>query len=137
MNIELVIDNRERSLIEILQNTHEITIEQLDLGDIIFRKDGKIILIIERKTVADLKASICDKRHREQKARLLNCGIPLERIMFLIEGSLNKSLTSKVSGMPVSTLVGSIINTQLRDGIKVYKTSSLTETSEFLKKIKR
>lgn len=135
MSIELVIDTREHSLINLLKDMYDIKVEQLDLGDIIFRKDGKIILIIERKSILDLKASICDKRHREQKARLLHCGIPIERIMYIIEGNLNKSLQSKISGMPVSTLVSSIINTQLRDGIKVHKTASLVETSEFIKKL--
>ena len=134
MSIEFVIDNREHELAEKLQSTHTILIEQLDVGDILFRQDGNIILVIERKTVNDLKASICDGRGREQKARLLG-SIPKHRIMYLIEGSLDKPLTSKVSGLPVSTLIGSLVNTQLRDGIKVYKTSSMEESAEFLRKL--
>lgn len=134
MSIELVIDNREHKLIEELKTTHEITVEQLPVGDIVFRQDGKTILIIERKTINDLKASICDGRGREQKARLLG-STPLDRIMYLIEGNLNKSLSSKVSGLPVSTLIGSLVNTQLRDGIKVYKTASLTESADYIRKL--
>jgi ERCC4-type nuclease len=133
MSIELVIDNRERELIEKLVSD-KVTIEQLDVGDIVFRRGDDIILVIERKTVNDLKASICDGRGREQKARLLG-SIPKHRIMYLIEGSLNKPLTSKISGLPVSTLVGSLVNTQLRDGIKVYKTASIEESVEFLRKL--
>lgn len=136
MSIECIIDNRERKLITLIGDTISVTVEQLDLGDIVFRRDGKIILIIERKTLADLKASIYDRRYKEQKARLLNCGIDICRIMYIVEGSLNKTLESKVAGMPVSTLVSSLISTQLRDGIKVYKTSSLKETAEFIKKLK-
>jgi ERCC4-type nuclease len=135
--IELVIDMRERELELELDKTKSIRfkVEQLDLGDIVFRKGTDVILIIERKTVNDLKASICDGRGREQKARLLNSGIQRDRVMYLIEGNLDKSLDSKVSGLPVSTLVGSLINTQLRDNIKVYKTASMRETGEFIIKL--
>ena len=134
MSIELVIDTRERELIENLQKTNKIIVEQLDVGDILFRQDGETVLVIERKSVSDLKASICDGRGREQKARLLG-STPKHRIMYLIEGSLNKSLDSKISGLPVSTLVGSLVNTQLRDGIKVYKTDSIDESTNFLCKL--
>lgn len=134
MSIELIIDNREHELIQRLKSTNNITVKQLDVGDIIFQQDGEVILIIERKSVKDLKASICDGRSREQKARLLG-NFPRNRIMYLIEGSLNKPLTDKISGLPVSTLIGSLVNTQLRDGIKVYKTSSIEESVEFLRKL--
>ena len=132
--IELIIDNREHELIQQLQKTHTPIIEQLEVGDILFRSEGKTILIIERKTVNDLKASICDGRGREQKARLLG-STPKERIIYLIEGSLDKTLSEKINGLPVSTLIGSLINTQLRDGIKVYKTSTISESSEFIIKL--
>lgn len=135
MSIELVLDNREKKLIKCLETTHKITVEMLDLGDIIFRKGEEIILIIERKTVKDLKASITDGRAREQKARLLNSGIPVNKIIYLIEGSLDYNLDVKIQGVPVSTLLGSLINTQLRDGINVYKTVSLKETANFLRKL--
>ncbi len=130
--MELVIDNREHKIIELMNGKEYVKVETLDIGDILFRLDGETILIIERKTVNDLKASICDGRGREQKARLLNCGICRDRIMYLIEGNTDKSLSDKVSGIPVSTLISSMINTQLRDGIKVYKTASLRETVNYI-----
>uniref|UniRef100_A0A6C0H2T3 ERCC4 domain-containing protein n=1 Tax=viral metagenome TaxID=1070528 RepID=A0A6C0H2T3_9ZZZZ len=131
--IELVIDNREQELIQKLKPISPL-VEQLDVGDILFRKDKNTVLIIERKTVNDLKASICDGRGREQKARLLG-STPRQRIIYLVEGSLDKPLSSKISGLPVSTLIGSLINTQLRDGIKVYKTSTIDESAEFIIKL--
>ena len=135
MEIDLVIDNRERHLIKALEGVCKVIVETLDIGDILFRAGGEIVLIIERKTITDLKASICDGRAREQKARLLNCGIPIERIMYLIEGNMDMPLKKRVSGIPVSTLLGSLINTQLRDGLKVYKTSSLQETAVYVQKL--
>ena len=134
MSIELIIDNRENALIKLLKNEN-ITTENLDLGDIIFKENGNIIFIIERKTIKDLKASICDGRHREQKSRLLGCEIDNQRIMYLIEGDMDKNLNTKISGLPLSTLIGSLVNTQLRDGIKVYKTHSIKETVNFILKL--
>jgi len=136
MTIELIIDNRERYLIEELQKTQQLfTTSQLEIGDVVFKNDDGIILTIERKTINDLKASICDGRNREQKARLLGTQNNVDRIMYIIEGDLSKSLDTTISGLPISTLVGSLINTQLRDNIKVYKTSSLFETSEYIRKL--
>jgi len=132
--IELVIDNREHDLIQKIQPLIQPLIEQLEVGDILFREDGNTILVIERKTVNDLKASICDGRGREQKARLLG-STPRQRIIYLVEGSLDKPMSAKISGLPVSTLVGSLINTQLRDGIKVYKTNTIDESAEFIVKL--
>ena len=132
----MIIDTREKHLLDVITQKCDYEVKQLDLGDIIFTKDDETVMVIERKTISDLKASICDGRNREQKARLLGCIEP-SRILYLIEGSLDKDLRSKVSGLPVSTLVGSLINTQLRDGIKTYKTESLEETCQFLIKLKQ
>lgn len=134
MNIQMIIDTREHDLDNKLRELCKYTIEQLELGDIIFRKDDETILVIERKTIDDLKSSICDGRLREQKARLSG-SYPKYRIIYLIEGSLDQPLNSKVSGLPVSTLLGSLINTQLRDNIKVYKTNSINESAVFLSKL--
>ena len=84
-SIELVIDNRETELIEKLKEKKiKFSVEQLDVGDILYRNGEEVILIIERKSVNDLKASICDGRGREQKARLLG-STPKERIMYLLK----------------------------------------------------
>lgn len=134
MSIELIVDTREQELISKLSPIVDIKVEQLEVGDIVFRQDGEVLLVIERKTVNDLKASICDGRGREQKIRLLGT-TPRHRIMYLIEGSLNKKLDDKISGLPVDTLVGSLVNTQLRDGIHVYKTFTIDESVNFLYKL--
>ena len=133
MLVELIIDTREKYLIEKLHN-YAFKIEQLDIGDIIFKQNNETLFIIERKTINDLKASICDGRHREQKSRLISNLSP-DRILYLIEGDLNLSLDHHINGMPVSTLISSLINTQFRDGIKVYKTTSIDESISFIKKL--
>ena len=80
MKYTLLIDYREKSLktyFETFDFTNDkhlkniiLKIENLDLGDIIIKKDEKVILIIERKTLQDLYSSINDGRYKEQKVRL-------------------------------------------------------------------
>lgn len=128
MDIELVIDTREREL----HNKIEYAIpEQLDIGDILYRNNDNIVLLIERKTVRDLAASIKDGRLREQKARILGSGIDKDRVIYLIEGKLE----GDIDNIPLNTLYGSIINTQLRDGIKVYRTMNMNETVLFIERM--
>jgi crossover junction endonuclease MUS81 len=133
--IEIVVDNRERELITLLtKNNVSLKVETLDLGDIIFKSDDQIIFVIERKTLNDLKASICDGRFREQKARLMS-NFEKSRIMYLIEGRVSTASDGVVSGMSISTILGSIINTLLRDDLKVYKTNSIDETAIFIQRL--
>lgn len=138
-NLEIVIDQREQKIKQLW--TGEATYESLDVGDILFRipasgdQPAEVVLVIERKTASDLAASIRDGRNREQKARLLNSGIPRERVMYLIEGMIHRQPDTKIGSVTYGTLWGSVINTQLRDGIKVYKTDSVKETVQYLEKL--
>ena len=60
--------------------------ENLPLGDIIIcNDDGKEKVIIERKSLADLAASIRDGRYKEQSFRLNQCELPNHHIYYLIE----------------------------------------------------
>ena len=130
MTVELVIDQRERELKEYFCD--RATIETLDIGDILFRREKEVMLVIERKSVDDLSASICDGRSREQRARLLGSGINRNRIMYLIEGNILKK--TRVNG-GAATLVGSVINLLLRDGIMVHKTHNMDETKFFIERL--
>jgi ERCC4-type nuclease len=138
-NLELVIDQREQKIKKLW--TGKVIYETLDVGDFLFRlpasedKDAEIVLVIERKTASDLAASIRDGRNREQKARLLNSGIPRDRVLYLIEGLTHHQPDVKIGSVTYSTLWGSVINTQLRDGIKVYKTDNINETIQYLEKL--
>lgn len=135
-NLELVIDQREQKIKKIWKSqTCNVTYEALDVGDFVFRRGEEIVLVIERKTASDLAASIRDGRNREQKARLLHSGISRERVLYLIEGLTYHEPDTKIGSVTYGTLWGSIINTQLRDGIKVHRTENIKETVQYLEKM--
>jgi crossover junction endonuclease MUS81 len=124
----LTIDNREKDLKVAFPDA---IYQNLDLGDIQIRyKDSdKLFLLIERKTMNDLVASVNDGRYREQKKRLLESGHPKNQILYILEG--------KVKDIPghTKTLYGMIINTMYRDMIPVLRLESIDETIFFIKRI--
>lgn len=142
-NFNVIIDIREIKLIEQLKNLSFVfTTKSLDIGDIMITQDEIPFLIIERKTIDDLKSSVVDGRLREQRYRLLNAsGLPSSRIMYIVEGDFQPksrrliSLTGEHRGVSNSTVVGSIINMLFRDNIKVYRTNSIEETADFIVKL--
>ena len=92
------IDNREQELIAEIQqvlslfDTKEIHIkvEMLPLGDIIISDDeDNDLIIIERKSINDLIASIKDGRYEEQSYRLSGSPIHNHNIIYLIEGVIH------------------------------------------------
>lgn len=136
--VELVIDNREKKLIDLFKKNDSINIEikQLELGDIHVVFDNNTVFIIERKTIQDLLSSLTDGRYREQKIRVLsslkndtkycNC-----KYIYLIEGSIegyNEQIKKKY--------YGTLISLQLRDKIIIFKTDNVKESYNFLTRLK-
>ncbi len=95
--------------------------KNLEIGDIQFIENDKLIYIIERKTVNDLGASIKDGRYKEQKVRLLanNTG----NIYYIIEGNIDDCNT-----LNRKALLGSIINMIFRDNIKIINSNNVLDT---------
>jgi ERCC4-type nuclease len=139
-NKMLIIDNREGKLIELIKNTPSFTIQyelkSLQIGDIIISNDKHPdkSIIIERKCVPDMLASIKDGRYKEQKVRLQaekmqSSGKKL--ICYLIEGS------SQDVRYPNEKKVfhGSLISSIFRDEIPLIRSMSLIETLEIIVRI--
>ena len=98
--MELVLDCRERdlynacaSLIKTNDNLKDIKLssKNLELGDIIIKDSENELLIIERKSISDLIASIKDGRYTEQSFRLNALEHHNHNIIYLIEGSISKN----------------------------------------------
>ena len=128
--MNIIIDNRENDLIKLLnKNKYNFTTSNLDVGDIQYKNDDKIIYIIERKTVNDLGASIKDGRYKEQKVRLLSNHN--NNIFYIIEGNINYCET-----LSTKAILGSIINMIFRDNIKIIYSKDIKQTLDIIIQIK-
>jgi len=127
--MSIVIDCREDAVIECFGS--EASVKQLDIGDfIIYDAEGQPYAIFERKTYADLVASLKDGRLKEQSHRLKNFGCP--RVIYVIEGQRPET---EINGMSVETIDTIIYGLVLRDGYGVIHTQSPACTAQMLKKV--
>ena len=134
MDIKLLIDYREKSIIDYFSKNKNgnIEVKNLDIGDFIFKINDSETIIIERKTMCDLASSITDKRLKEQKYRILNSNFKLSNIIYIIEGKYGDV---KYGSVNKKGLCGSIINSLFRDNIKVYRSESTSDTIYFLERM--
>jgi len=133
MNYIIKFDNREKELIKLLiSKGHNLITENLDLGDIQFldANSKELIIIIERKTLSDLSASIKDGRYKEQKERMIYSIKKSIRKILLIEGTNYEDFT-----FPINTLNSIIINTMIRDNIHIHLTKNIEDTIIFIENI--
>jgi crossover junction endonuclease MUS81 len=133
MNYIIKFDNREKEIIKLFEEKgYILEKENLDLGDIQFIdiETKNIIIIIERKTLSDLSASIKDGRYKEQKERLIHSIDKNVRKIILIEGSNMYDFD-----LPLKTYQSIIINTLIRDNIHIHITNNINETVEFIENI--
>ena len=128
----VIIDYREKSLIEKINSLLEIKTENLPIADIVFKTDNTIDYCIERKTLADLSSSIKDGRHTDQMKRILEC-VSSNKCIYLIEGIIPS--VGKINNISLSTIYGTIINKMLRDGIFVVRTNNILESVTFIKEL--
>jgi ERCC4-type nuclease len=126
----LKIDHREQALKNIDGLSPSIQWENLPLGDICIQVDGIECLLIERKTVSDLAASIKDGRYKNQKANMINT-YGVHKLAYIFEGFANlytSPLSCSVNGISHEALTSAILNTCIRDRIMCFTTNSPEET---------
>lgn len=123
--MNLLLDYREHALASKLTAQSK----NLTLGDICIEKDGQDLVIIERKTVTDLAASICDGRYQEQSFRLLESTLPPHHIVYLIEGNLESA------SLPKKTLLSAMISLWFTKGFTVVQTKNVDETVEYIQQL--
>jgi len=101
----------------------------LPLGDIIITDDKEEKLIIERKTVNDLLASIKDGRYEEQSYRLNGLEHHNHNIIYLIEGDFNKVNRFKDNQIEKLTFYSSMFSLNYYKGFSLFRTFNLDETA--------
>jgi ERCC4-type nuclease len=143
--MKIIIDERETALfstcVSIIKEEQlpKINKRVLNLGDILIVDEIKndeteitkenILVIIERKSISDLLASIKDGRYEEQSYRLQHSsGISTHNILYIIEGMFSQLKTPQDKKMVLSA----ITSLNYFKGFSVIRTCSVTETAEFI-----
>ena len=109
--------------------------EALPIGDIIIEDEKEEKLIIERKSVSDLLASIKDGRYEEQSYRLNGSPYHNHNVIYLIEGDVNKANRFKSDnglGSEKLTLYSAMFSLNYYKGFSVFRSFSLTETATII-----
>lgn len=92
--VEIKIDAREGALRKWFEEVPKknVTIEQMDVGDILFVVDGVPALLIERKEANDFRGSVATNRFREQRSRMVDLMKEQPHLLtaFLFEGRFDK-----------------------------------------------
>ena len=128
---QIIIDNRETKLKEYFESKENFVFENLDIGDIVIKKNGEIFLAIERKSLKDMAQSINDGRWREQRARLLST-IGFDKSMYIIEGDFLDENGFDINRVSQKTLKSALINLLIRDNIRLYFSKSVEDTIKFI-----
>jgi ERCC4-type nuclease len=111
----------------------EIKSETLPIGDIIISNDAEDKLIIERKTVSDLLASIKDGRYEEQSYRLNGLNHHNHNVIYLIEGDVNRVNRFKSDNkVEKITLYSAMFSLNYYKGFSVFRSFSLEETATII-----
>ena len=127
------LDTREGELIHLLQAPQDI-VKQLPVADIwIGITESNTLseggLLIERKSIRDLEASILDGRYREQRGRLLaSCHENKTQPMYILEGSFSSG-TGRLTKKALMKFINRLI---FHYNIAVMQTASLSETAELI-----
>ena len=132
--MKIILDERENTLYQSIlekNDAFDFTIEKkvLELGDIHFINEEKEIVILERKSISDLLASIKDGRYEEQSHRLIHSSnMYRHHIIYIIEGLVSQIREEREKKMFYSALT----TLQLYKGFSVIRTLSVQDTAEYI-----
>lgn len=131
------IDTREQELFKRCETTIatipkfadvKLVSETLPLGDIIINDGTNDCIIIERKTLTDLAASIKDGRYEEQSYRLNGLPHHNHNIIYLIEGDINRFNAFK-ERIDKQTLYSAMFSINYFKGFSVMRSNTIDETA--------
>lgn len=135
--ITIRIDVRETDLIakcetlSKLFSNIKLVKEQLPIGDVIINDGTEELLIIERKTISDLAASIKDGRYEEQSYRLNGLPHHNHNIIYLIEGDFNK-FNGFRERIDKQTLYSAMFSINYYKGFSLMRSNNVDETAAII-----
>lgn len=136
------VDNREPATIKEYFNnskSYECSLKNLDQGDFIIRDSNQnILLLVERKTIEDLLASVKDNRYAEQSERYSKLNISNSKIYYIIEGNINRYFPNSTK---YKTYYSCIYSLSFKKGFSVLLSNDIPGTiniiEQFLSRINK
>lgn len=124
--MHLQCDYRESKCIEILKSLNvDFKTENLTIGDfVVSNNDNTHSVVIERKTMDDLSASIIDSRYKDQTNRLQKIQSSKVKILIIVE-SFHKT---NQKGISYDSLLSSMISICIKYGFYIMRTKDTNET---------
>jgi ERCC4-type nuclease len=127
--MDLIVDDREHYIIPYL---NDITVKRITVGDYIFSCNGKIICVVERKTIKDLASSIKDGRIKNHEQLLdarkeYNC-----KILYIIEGNAYPNINRSFNRIKYKNLQERLDILMFTDDIKIIWTKNCIHTANRL-----
>jgi ERCC4-type nuclease len=136
--VDLLVDSREAAVCAALDDLTPYRRLQLVTSDFSLSVCGKLRAVYERKTLADLAASIKDGRMGNNaklvEARERNGGSVL--IVYIIEGSANTNPASKIGGIAFGTMLSVLDGLMLRYGAHIVWTRGAEDTAKYLARVR-
>lgn len=146
MLVELICDTRERAIQDSINAEFSkpavfaktkgemvCNVKQVEVGDYAIEVEGRLVAVLERKTLKDYGASFKDNRHAN-KAKLLNARIGSNcKIYYIIEGPLNPDYDTEYAGIKYKNILASIHDLMIKDGIFVIRTQDGQHTARELR----
>ena len=132
--MEVIIDSRELA-IKKEYSDENILYENLQVGDIqiIKKRHGENplnVLVLERKTLSDLRSSLSDGRFSEQKSRINSTD-------FVNKGYIFEGILSKQDKKFQNIVRQIIIRIQFKDKMSIFLTGSTRDTISLIKEMVR
>lgn len=107
--------------------------ETLPIGDIIIADENEDKLIIERKSITDLLASIKDGRYEEQSYRLNGLNHHNHNIIYLVEGDVNQANRFKSDNrVDKLTAYSAMFSLNYYKGFSMFRSFSLEESATII-----
>lgn len=134
--MELYVDDRERAVITHIENVHvddiKYKVKRMTVGDYAIIYRDYIMIIIERKTWADLASSLRDGRASNINKLLKTRETTGCQLVYLIEGNPCPRPSQLYARMPVKNLRAHLDHIAFRDGIHLVYTLNQAGTAQRL-----
>jgi ERCC4-type nuclease len=122
--MELIVDDRDKLI--------KVKVERITVGDYAFVYKGKVIVIVERKSLTDLASSIKDGRMDNNNKLLEAQKSHGCQILYIIEGTAYPCMEKCIGRMPYKCLQGKLDSLLFRNDIKIIWTKNCEHTAKRL-----